>query len=216
MENRRFSQAINYHYDLSLADGQRPLLICLHGYGQNKEMSMRFGRSIRQDWHIAAPQAPHPHHIFKKDGIGVGFGWVSSFEPQDDLANNYSLINHIGDSLYQEGKTTGNRAFLFAFSQSVSMCFRYAAHHPERVAGIIAVAGAAPSDWGKEGTPKLHCPCLYIAPEDDEAYTSERMLGFREVLAHHCKDLTWQSFPGGHRVPSKAYPVMKAWLDQQQ
>ena len=215
LEHYKFQQPISYHYDVYRPEHQNPtpLLICGHGYGQNKTMAMRFGQNIRKDWTIIGQQAPHKHHRFKDGKFVPSFSWLSSFEPQEDITNHHQFVLHCIDTAFENNWTTERKAYLFAFSQSVSLTFRFAAKHPEAVAGIIAVAGATPSDWQESGEAKLPMPVLYICPSDDEAYNQQKMLSFKSMLNYHSNDVSWESFSGGHRVPSKSYPVIKDWLD---
>jgi len=188
--------------------------VCLHGYGQSKGASLRFGRSIRRDWPVAALQAPHPHHVRAEGGLEAGFSWVSSFEPGEDIENHHRFILHVLGRAFQEGLTDAPRGFLFGFSQSVSLNYRFALAHPESVRGVVAVAGATPSDWPPPGAgPRLEVPVLHVAPTEDEAYSGERVRGFRAQLEARVQDLTFLEVPGRHRVPSAAYPMIREWLD---
>lgn len=215
---RRLTLPVSYHYDLySFEDGAaKPLLLCLHGYGQDKATAMRFGQNIRRDWPIAALQAPHPHHRHSsRDARDAGFGWVSDFEPQEDITNHHRFILAVIDKALELGLTDRPAAFLFGFSQSVSLNYRFAAAHPERVSGVIAVAGAAPSDWeDADSVPKLTMPVLHIAPTEDEVYAPDKTARFQKVLEARATQLTWLDMPGGHRVPRAAYPVIRHWLDE--
>ena len=221
LQERRFVQPISYRYDVFVPEDASPEkssypLICLHGYGQSKADALTFGRNIGANLPIAALQAPHPHHQTEKGRIvGAGFSWVSSFEPQEDIENHHGFIRHVVDELFEEGITEQRKAFLFGFSQSVSLNYRFAAAHPEYVAGIIAVAGATPSSWLEPNNEtKLTMPVLHIAPDQDPAYPQEKAQVFRRQLQKRAADLTWHDFPGGHRVPSASYEVMREWLEQ--
>ena len=231
IESRKFQQAISYHYDVynpkldesdlnqsDLRDAvkPKPLLLCQHGYGQNKTIAMRFGQNIRRDWPIIAQQGPHKHHKIKDGKFDTGFSWVSSFEAQEDVENHHNFIIHSFDEALQNRLTKHEKVYLFGFSQSVSLIFRFASKYPDLVAGVIAVAGAAPTDWAIGGEARLPMPVLYICPIEDQSYTYERMMHFKAVLAYHTKQLDWQEFEGGHRVPSRSYAVMKEWLDKQE
>lgn len=217
LEHHKFKQPISYHFDVYRPEntGPTPLLICGHGYGQNKEMAMGFGQNIRKDWTTLGLQAPHKHHKFKDGKFVPCFSWLSSFDSQEDITNHHQFVLHCIDIAFENGWTTERKAYLFAFSQTVSLTLRFAAKHPEAVAGIIAVAGATPSNWEASGEPKLPMPVLYICPTEDEAYSQRRMSGFKDMLNYHSNDVTWQPFAGGHRVPSKSYPVIRDWLDTQ-
>lgn len=211
-------QPISHHYDLYTPDiytPDAPLLVCLHGYGQNKEMALRFGKNVRREGPIAALQAPHAHHLRHTEAgepRAVGFSWVSPYNPAEDIANHHRFLRHVIDEAAGEGLTRERRAFLFGFSQSVSLNYRFALAHPGYVAGVIAVAGATPSDWAGADV-RLGAPVLHIAPQEDEAYSSEKTRVFRAVLEACAPDLTWVDMPGGHRVPSSGYPIIRSWLE---
>ncbi len=209
---------ISYRYDLVIPEEPAPLLVALHGYGQNKEVALRFAQQVQRrtqrDWTLAALQAPHPHHIYKEDGLGAGFSWVSAFEPAEDVRNHHRFLSHVIARAYNEGWTDRPSAFLFGFSQSVSLNYRFAAAHPERVRGVVAVAGATPSDWAKDEAVSLSPPALHVAPTEDEAYPLERARAFRAQLDAKGDDVTWSELPGKHRVPSAAYPLIARWLEE--
>ena len=214
-DERSAKLPISYRYTVERPPVPAPLLLCLHGYGQAVQDALYFGRSLKLDWPTAALQAPHPHH--KVEGgkiVGAGFSWVSSFEPQEDVANHHAFLRHVIQELYAEGATSEPRAFLFGFSQSVSLNYRFAAAHPELVRGVVAVAGATPSDWPEsELEPNLPVPVLHVAPSADPAYPPAKTAVFKAQLQTRCADLTWFEVPGGHRVPSAAYGVVREWLE---
>ena len=207
---------ISYRYDLSISKEGAPLLVALHGYGQNKEMALRFAQNIRKSTQnnltLAALQAPHPHHIRQGDGLGAGFSWVSSYEPEEDVRNHHQFLAHVIDRACSEGWTDRPSAFLFGFSQSVSLNYRFAAQYPERVRGVIAVAGATPSDWLEQEEVRLKPPVLHIALTEDEAYSLEKARGFKAQLEAKADEVTWLELPGKHRVPSAAYSVIGEWV----
>ena len=220
MRSGVLKQPVSCHYDIYVPEGPpRPLLVCLHGYGQTKETALRFGKNIRRDWPIAALQAPHAHHLrhtlSSNESSSVGFSWVSTFNPTEDIANHHNFVRHVIEEAFEGGLTDRPQAFLFGFSQSVSLNYRFAAAHPEVVRGVVAVAGATPSPWqldGQAADVRLEPPVLHIAPRDDEVYPSDRVQVFRAVLEESAADLTWLEPPGRHRVPSACYPVIREWL----
>lgn len=211
---------ISYRYDLFIPERKEPapLLIALHGYGQTKEVALRIAQTIRDHlhggWPLAALQAPHPHHVRKGERLGAGFSWVSSYEPEEDVRNHHAFLTHVIMHAYEEGLTDRPSAFLFGFSQSVSLNYRFALARPDLVRGVVAVAGATPSDWVEFGEVKLEPPALHIAPTQDEAYPLEKARQFKVQLERRGRDVTWLELPGRHRVPSAAYPVIKRWLDE--
>lgn len=208
-----FKQPISYHFDLYAPEvAPRPLLVCLHGYAQNKEAALRFGQNIRRGWPVAALQAPHAHHLRHTPSSKVGFSWVSPFEPAEDIANHHSFVRHVVDRAFAEGLSDRPQAFLFGFSQAVSLNYRFAQAFPDYVRGVVAVAGATPSEWQGQGA-RLAVPVLHVAPQADEVYPAEKTRVFRDVLEKSVRDLTWLEPPGRHRVPSLSYPLIREWLE---
>lgn len=213
LRRHRFRQPISYHFDLYVPEAApQPLLVCLHGYGQNKETALTFGQTVRRDWSIAALQAPHAHHLRHTLSSEVGFSWVSLFEPAEDIANHHSFVRHVIEQAFAEGLSDRPRAFLFGFSQAVSLNYRFARAFPDYVCGVVAVAGAAPSDWQEQAV-RLAVPVLHIAPQEDEVYPLQKTRLFRAVLENSVSDLTWLEPPGRHRVPRSSYPVIREWLE---
>ncbi len=214
---KSFQQPISYYYDFYIPTDTAaapPLLVCLHGYGQRKETALHFGKSIRKDWPIVALQAPHAQLLSPRPGADVGFSWVSAYRPAEDVANHHEFIRHVIDEAFSLGLTGRRGAFLFGFSQSISLNYRFAAAYPDYVLGLIAVAGAAPSDWSSlDRSVRLETPVLHIAPQDDKVYPSDKVKEFRAVLELCAPNLTWLELPGRHRVPSRSYPLIRTWLE---
>ena len=207
-----FKQPISYHFDLYAPEAApRPLLLCLHGYGQNKESALTFGQTIRRDWPVAALQAPHAHHLRHTPSSKVGFSWVSPFNPAEDIANHHGFVRHVIDRAFTEGLSDQPRAFLFGFSQAVSLNYRFARAFHNYVRGVVAVAGATPSEWQEQAV-RLKVPVLHIAPQEDVVYPPEKTQVFRAVLERSTTDMTWLEPPGRHRVPSSSYPLISEWL----
>lgn len=211
---RSLTLPLAYRYDLALpARAGGPLLLCLHGYGQSKRASLVYGRRIRRDWPIAALQAPHPHHRWREDGAReTGYGWVSDEAPEEDVRNHHLFVTGVIERAHTEGLIPQPKAFLFGFSQAVSLNYRFAAAHPDRLLGLVAVAGAAPSAWRP---PRSELPVLHLAMTEDTAYPLAKARGFRTVLEGFTDRLSWLELRGGHRVPREAYGLIRAWLDVQ-
>lgn len=209
---------LSYHYALytpAMPEPAPALIVSLHGYAQTGKVAMQYARRIREDWAIAALQAPHPNFSLSRQDRRLGFGWVSDFNAQEGIRNHHDFVRTVIERAFAAGVIAQPRAFLFGFSQSVSLNYRFAAAQPDYVQGIIAVAGAAPSDWEVAPEVKLAMPVLHIAPSEDEAYPLERAKGFKHKLEQHFSNLIWHEEAGGHRVPRAAYPLIKNWLDNQ-
>ncbi len=211
----RIKQSISYHADFFVPDdAKQELLVCLHGNGQSKETAMTYAQRIHSDWSIAALQGPYPHVNWQQGKLDTQFSWVSDFEPQEAIENHHQFLISVIEKAYEDKLINHKKAVLFGFSQSVSLNYRFAKAHPDYVKGVIAIAGAAPTNWPEETQSKsLKSPILHIAMTEDEAYSLERSRQFKTKLECHANNLTWLELEGGHRVPRAAYGNIKTWLE---
>src|SRR5436190_18983342 len=114
---RTITAQINLYYDLILPQSRpAPLLIALHGYGAGKWHATREARLIAPEgFAIASLQGPHQHLREPKQPGGplrFGFGWLSSFRPEESVAIHHGALLDIIESLGTEGLVDAQRIFL--------------------------------------------------------------------------------------------------------
>ncbi len=124
-----------------------PLLIALHGNGGvAANLASLFGYYQDKPVIVAVPQGQYTA------GDGVGYSWFyetkdrSKWEEADSLSvvNILSVINEI----------TANykiNVYMMGFSQGASLAYMTGLKHPDRIMGIIALAGFMP-DVGQTGS----------------------------------------------------------------
>src|SRR5881396_1823859 len=129
----------NLYYDLYVPDGDvpgpRPLLIAFHGYEGNKESMLALAQKINsREFIIASVQGPNAFFVrseSERNKPRIGFGWMMQYKAEE------TAVEH----------TIDRRAiFLIAFSQSVSLNYRFAFTNPGVIRGVIAVCGGIPGD----------------------------------------------------------------------
>src|SRR5262245_29821343 len=108
MENLTIKTEINLYYDLDAPENKpAPLLLALHGYGENKGHMMRQARLMAPEgFAIAALQAPHQHIIPPKeptDALRFGFGWLTNFRPEESIALHHKFVLDVIEKLTGEG-----------------------------------------------------------------------------------------------------------------
>ena len=219
MSEQRIVLEFPIYYDLylPLSPPPPPLVIATHGYGGDKTSMMGLARKILGDrFAIAALQGPHQHMNIREGEPGrrsFGFGWLTNFKPEESVALHHAAIQNIlarlSDSVDHE------RVFLFGFSQSVGVNFRFAFTHPKIVKGVVAVCGGIPGDWSSEGKYASGAiDVLYIAAERDEFYSPERIHSFAESLKTRAKSVELRMFDAPHEIPPAAYEPIRNWLER--
>ena len=102
--------------------------------------------------------------------------------------------------------------FLLAFSQSVSLNYRFAFTHPGIVQGVIAVCGGIPGDWDQDKYHTTETDVLIIAGETDEFYPLERTRTFKDAMARRARSVAYRSFQVGHVFPRESLAIIDEWI----
>jgi predicted esterase len=212
-------QRVKLYYDLYVpgdAHGNMPLLICLHGYEGNKESMMAKARSINsKDFIIASVQAPNSFLIRDNQDAKrpkIGFGWMMQYKAEDTIRLHHETLSSTIQAARAEYDVDDRRIFLLAFSQSVSLNYRFAFTNPGAIRGVIGVCGGIPGDWDQDKYHTSRTDVLIIAGQEDEFYPLERVKTFKEALARRARDVDFYTFPVGHSFPNDALPLINGWL----
>jgi predicted esterase len=104
--------------------------------------------------------------------------------------------------------------FLIAFSQSVSLNYRFTFTHPGVARGVIAVCGGIPGDWDQDKYQESETDVLIVAGETDEFYPLERTRTFKDAIARRARSVEFKSFPVGHVFPRESLPFINTWIKE--
>jgi predicted esterase len=215
-------QRINLYYDLYAPDtnasSARPLLIALHGYEGNKESMMALARKINSDdLIIASLQGPNAFFACpgsEPDKARIGFGWMMQYKAQETIELHHRTVLSMIEDISAEHGIDRRAIFLLAFSQSVSLNYRFAFTHPDVVRGVIAVCGGIPGDWDQDKYQNSDTDVLIIAGETDEFYPLERTRTFGNAIARRARSVEYKSFPAGHVFPRESLPIIDSWIKE--
>ncbi|MBD0370397.1 MAG: dienelactone hydrolase family protein [Pyrinomonadaceae bacterium] len=221
-EERTLSAQIKIYYDVYVPpedEGRaaRPLLVALHGYGASKRQMMREARAIApDDFVIASIQGFHQHIRDPKEEGGplrFGFGWVTNFHPEEAIALHHKAVNHVLDTLIEEGICDGERVFLLGFSQTCALNYRYAFTHAKRLRGTVGICGGLPGDWEtSELYHETSASVLYLHGTRDEFYTPERVRDYGERLRMRARDVEVKSYDAAHEIVPAMREDVREWL----
>jgi len=215
-------QRTNLYYDLYIPDGNdqapRPLLIALHGYEGNKESMMALSQKINsRDFIIASVQGPNGFFVRSEGEPNkpkIGFGWMMQYKAEETIRLHHETLRSIIEEISAKYSIDRSAIFLLAFSQSVSLNYRFAFTYPGVVRGVIAVCGGIPGDWDMDKYYNSETDLLIIAGETDEFYPLERTRTFKDVMARRSPSVEFRSFPVGHVFPRESLPMIDEWIKE--
>jgi phospholipase/carboxylesterase len=212
-------QRINLYYDLYVPESgegrPRPLLVALHGYEGNKESMMALAQKINStDFIIASLQGPNGFFVRgeQESKPRIGFGWMMQYKPAETIWLHHKTLISIIEDVAASYAVDRKAIFLLAFSQAVSLNYRFAFTHPNKIRGVIAVCGGIPGDWDEEKYYQSATDVLIIAGEGDEFYPIERTATFKEAIARRARSVEFRAFSAGHVFPRESLPVINEWM----
>lgn len=213
-------QHVNLYYDLYAPDEEtekpRPLVIALHGYEGNKESMMALARKINsRDFIIASVQGPNGFFVRDREPATnpkIGFGWMMQYKSEETIRLHHRTLLAVIEDTAAQYSIDRRAIFLIAFSQSVSLNYRFAFTHPNLIRGVVAVCGGIPGDWNEGKYQQSDTDVLIIAGETDEFYPLERTRTFKDAIARCAHAVEFRSFPAGHVFPRESLPLINEWM----
>jgi phospholipase/carboxylesterase len=223
---RSLTATVKLYYDLFVPPddaGQaqtRPLLVALHGYGANKRQMMRDARLLAPpNFAVASLQGFHQHLKEPKEQGGplrFGFGWVTSFHPEDSIALHHHALASLITTLASEGAIDPRRVFLLGFSQSCAINYRFAFTHNETLRGVIGICGGLPGDWeASELYANTKASVLHLYGTLDEFYPPARVEDYDARLRLRASEVEIRAYDAGHEISPAMREDVRAWLERQ-
>lgn len=208
--NRTFALPLTLHYQISLPksftkDKKYPLFIALHGYGQNMHiMTEQVKPQLELDVIFVSLQAPFPHMIkpiLNKNTIPYGFGWISSFNPQEAIDLHHQAMLYILQEMEKNYANNISIKMLMGFSQSVALNFRFIFTYPNVFDKYIALCGGIPANF-KEMTAfkKTETDILYLGCKRDLIYPAPIIKRNAETIRPLCRNIKTKILDGTHKI----------------
>jgi predicted esterase len=220
IKEKSTQQQVNLYYDLYVPDSDHPqpwpMLITFHGYEGNKESMMALTQKInREDFIIASVQGPNSFFVpvdSESNKRKIGFGWMMQYKVEETLRLHHRTLLSVIEDAAAEYSIDRRAIFLLAFSQSVSLNYRFVFTHPNLIRGAIGVCGGIPGDWSEDKYKNSDTDLLIVAGETDEFYPVERTRTFKDTMSRRSPSVEYMSFPVGHVFPREALPIINQWI----
>ncbi len=214
-EQHTFTARLDCHYLLHVPpriDDSTALILTLHGFGYNPEVMLGLTENLVGSRHgIASIEGPSSFFLSTKSGE-VGHSWVTHKHAASWIRLHHDMVLHVAA---EAGTRTGiprERTILVGFSQPVGLNYRFVATYPDAVRGVIGICGGMPKNWEEGPFQKVSAAILHIARREDEYYSPEVTGLYPERLRIRADDVEFHMLEGGHRIPSKAGPLVQAWI----
>ncbi|MDH3494960.1 MAG: hypothetical protein OEM82_15515 [Acidobacteriota bacterium] len=211
------SATIKLHYEFHLPEGaeKAPLLIAVHGYAAHMGYMMREAKLVAPEgFAIASIQGPNRFFRPTEDGqYKLAFGWLSDFEPQEQVALHHEFVLKVIDKHSEDGTIDPDRVFLYGFSQACALNFRFAFANPDALKGLVGVCGGIPGDLD---TSDLYQPTnaevFYLYGDDDEFYAPEKLEAFDKRLDEYLPSYQSRKYVAKHEISQEMRSDIRKWL----
>ncbi|MGA2590185.1 MAG: hypothetical protein ABSH32_09740 [Bryobacteraceae bacterium] len=220
VENTRncsFTARLDCRYLLhapAVVDERTVLVVALHGFSSNPEVMLRLTANLMGPGRVIAA-VEGPNQFFLAQGSNeVGYGWATHKHSDSAVRLHHEMLLHVLNEAGREYGVPPARRFLLGFSQPVGMNYRFAATHPDEIRGVIGICGGVPRNWEDGPYRPVTAALLHIARREDEFYKPEVTERFSGRLRQRAADVEFHMLEGGHRFPSKAKPIVDAWLER--
>lgn len=192
-----------------------PLLLALHGWGQNAPRFLRDFATLRgHNILVCAPQAPNQFYLdmaTKK----VGFHWLTVYEKAQGIADTNSFLQCLLERLKETHPFDHRRIYLMGFSQGVSMAWRFAVSGLVAPVGFIHVAADLPPDVEERLPNCTPFPVLLARGREDSLIPESLMSAAKEALARNHYPCDEFDYDAGHVLTEELVLRISAWIGEQ-
>lgn len=193
----------------------RPLLIALHGYGDNQQNFKRLFVG-RNDMTIVIPESAYPF----SNGKEIGYSWTCKSNPKEDLGKESMLTNasNIRKIIeYMKANYNVTKVYLFGFSQGAGLAYIAGIKNYDLVDGIAPFGGWLDAEYLTKSHLKFAKNIdVYIAHgKNDSLVDIETSYKAKSMLIDKNYNVVLNEFNGGHQVPAKILESALNWLKEQ-
>ncbi|MFN6962134.1 MAG: alpha/beta hydrolase [Pyrinomonadaceae bacterium] len=208
---------ISLYYDLYIPETvtrPAPLLIAVHGYGQTKRWMMREAKAVAGErFVIASVQGPHQHFQRTGDSYRIGFAWLTDHRPEEYVRLHHRFLLDLIERHAAEHLIDRSQVFLYGFSQSSALNFRFAFTYPEVLRGLVAACGGIPGDLdSSEIYRPFQAETFYVYGDNDEYYSNEKFAEFDEKLRRAVPNYRSRQYRADHEITDEMRDDIAAFI----
>jgi predicted esterase len=209
---------VRLYVPADLPPGPAPLLMATHGYAQIPEEMFAYARAVAPPHCIVvAPEGPSTFYARQRlpDGTRkrrIAHGWIADEPRQPSERRNRDLLGGALELAAERHPIDPSRTFLVGFSQGVGVATDFFVHEPERVHGMVGLAGGVPAHGRKPLSKLAGRPLLWVCGKEDDSYPPLYMDALMEDFERGGVNVERLVLPVGHYVLEPVQEALSAWL----
>ncbi|MDJ0974851.1 MAG: hypothetical protein QNJ98_10360 [Planctomycetota bacterium] len=200
------------------AEGPTGALVAVHGYGQPPQSLLAYATLVAPpEVPIVVPEGPstfyrRPSSRGSRKG-GIGHGWIADPDRADTDRRNDALIGAALDLALERFELDPARIWLLGYSQGVGVATHFAASHPDRIAGLVGLAGGVPMAYRPGLSALSGKPVLWVTGTRDPSYPPDYSAAVVEAFEAGGAAIRHEALDADHDLMADARSVVAAWLE---
>jgi phospholipase/carboxylesterase len=201
-----------------------PLIVMIHGLGGDENVMWIFDHVLPKQATVIAPRAPlwiEPNTPYAEEASG-GYSWFRPAPlPRPDaptLKRSLGALQKFIEAAIKKYEVDRDQIYLIGFSQGAAVCYALAQAMPNRIAGVIALAGFRPLGTEQPemfvaeaiGLPKHGY--LILHGLEDERVPSEYARQAADALRSIGATIELHEYPIGHKISPQGLKDIETWL----
>lgn len=194
-----------------------PCLLAVHGYGQPIAPWRAYARAVAPSAVTVVPEGPSAFYRRSRrpadDADAVGHGWIAKLPREPFDARNDALLAAALAEALDDADADPSRVFVMGFSQGVGVALHFALSHPDRVAGVVGLAGGLAQPYRPRLEALASKPVLWITGAKDTAYPPAYTEAMLAAMTGAGLEVEAHTLDTGHDLQAPAEGRVRTWLE---
>ncbi len=216
----RYASVGHAWIDEPAADAPHPAacVIAVHGYGLPLGPWRETVRDLAPGAVTVVPEGPSQFYRRGRrpldEADAVAHAWIAKLPREPFDARNDAFLGAVLGEVLPTRDVDPTRVFLLGYSQGAGVALHFALSHPERIAGVVGLAGGLALPY-RENLPRLAGkPVLWIHGTEDTGYPPAYAHALVEAMEQAGLDLESHALEAGHDLLAPAGPLVRTWFSR--
>lgn len=180
-------------------------MILLHGFGADENDLLPYADHLPDDLYVLSVRAPH-------SATGGGYAWMAS--GREPFVRSVELLAEFTERVPQAYDVDSERIGLFGFSQGAKAALIALVEEPDLFEWAVALNGYLPrSHNDADSASRVRGKSVFVGVgEKDTIISPEYGEETADFLADAGLDVTFRSYPVGHRIAAAEVEDVAEWL----
>lgn len=210
------SNVLSYKIRPSILQKNAPLLVLLHGYGDNVDNFFSVGSPFDVRLLVAGIKAPQDYGNNRNGWYNIDFSTPELKGKVDEAELARTQILATIDDLITKHQVNPKQVYLLGFSQGTIMSLNIALTSPEKIKGALLFSGKLMKDLKTPLADKAKLKNLQIflthGKQDEVLLIQEGRNIHQQLKELGVEDLTYKEFEGPHTIPTDLLREATQWL----